>query len=83
MASTSHGAAGTPKEIVSQLVELPLVSGNPKPLEEWENPQKGFCPSCKAEVWFHSALFRALSEPRYRGACSLCIEGERKKQIGA
>jgi len=82
MASTSQDAAGTPKEIIPQLVELPLVSRNPKPPEGWENPQKGFCPFCKEEVWFHSAIFRALSEPRYRGICSLCIKSERDRQSG-
>lgn len=79
MASTSQGAAGTPKEIIPQLVELVPVSKVSSPPREWENPQKGFCPSCGKEVWFHSAVFRALAEPRYRGVCSLCIDTERDR----
>jgi hypothetical protein len=80
MASTSPGAAGTPKETVVQLVELPTVKNHPSPVEEWSNPTKGACPLCGQSVWYHDTVNRALADPRYRGVCSVCIKVERERQ---
>ena len=80
MPTSASDAAGTPKEISSQLIELPLVSKNKTPKEGWENATKGACPSCGAEVWMLPSILTAMADTHFRAACSTCINDERDRQ---
>ena len=51
MANTSQSAVGGNSRQHPTLLELYLVSNNPKPKPEWENPVKTSCPTCGMECW--------------------------------
>lgn len=83
MSTTSFNAVGGSSRQHPTIIELPLVSANPKPKPEWEDPQKGSCPSCSQEVWIHAMARLAMQDTMMRGFCTACMATERDKQSGS
>ena len=80
MSTTSHNAVGGASRQHPTIIELPLVSANPTPKPEWEEPKKGTCPSCGQEVWIVAQARRAMQDTMTRGYCTACMAVERDKQ---
>ena len=75
MATTSGTGAQYPT-----VIELPLVSKNPKPQPDWEGPIKTLCPRCRQEVWIHKTIQMALHEVKNIALCKDCMETEKDRQ---